>query len=51
MTPNSLLTSPFETALNQLGRIVSDLEQGEPELAAAWPSTSRRSAFWPIATA
>jgi exodeoxyribonuclease VII small subunit len=25
----------FEAALDQLGRIVSDLEQGEPELAAA----------------
>ena len=36
--PHDPRTTPdltFETALDQLGRIVADLEQGEPELAAA----------------
>ena len=35
MTPEPAAELTFETALDQLGRIVSDLEQGEPELAAA----------------
>ena len=35
MTPEPTPTSPSKTALDQLGRIVGDLEQGEPELAAA----------------
>ena len=35
MTPEPTPDLTFETALDQLGRIVADLEQGEPELAAA----------------
>jgi exodeoxyribonuclease VII small subunit len=35
MTPEPPPDLTFETALDQLGRIVSDLEQGEPEVAAA----------------
>jgi exodeoxyribonuclease VII small subunit len=35
MTPESTSELSFETALDQLGQIVGELEQGEPELAAA----------------
>ena len=35
MTPEPAPDLTFEAALDQLGQIVSDLEQGEPELATA----------------
>jgi exodeoxyribonuclease VII small subunit len=35
MTPDSSPDHSFETALDQLTRIVADLEQGAPELATA----------------
>jgi exodeoxyribonuclease VII small subunit len=35
MIPEPARDLPFEAALDQLGQIVSDLEQGEPELATA----------------
>ena len=35
MTPEPSPYVTFEAALDQLGQIVSDLEQGEPELASA----------------
>jgi exodeoxyribonuclease VII small subunit len=35
MTPEPTPNVTFEAALDQLGQIVSDLEQGEPELASA----------------
>jgi exodeoxyribonuclease VII small subunit len=35
MTPEPTPDLTFEAALDQLGRIVADLEQGTPELAAA----------------
>ena len=35
MTPEPTTDPTFETALDQLGRIVGELEQGEPELATA----------------
>jgi exodeoxyribonuclease VII small subunit len=35
MTPEPTPNVTFEVALDQLGQIVSDLEQGEPELASA----------------